>query len=164
MRRAATLLAAALLLAGCATSPKRASPEANRLPDITLPALGTGPKTDLGALRGPAVVNVWASWCVPCKRELPIYGDYARKYAGRVDVLGIDFQEPRRDKAQAMVRIAQVGYPVAYDFEGQVRAFALPELMFVDANGIIVYREYEEITSVGQLEKLVSDHLGVKAS
>ena len=41
------------------------------------------------------MINLWASWCAPCRDELPHYQAFAEKYAGKVDVLGIDFQETR---------------------------------------------------------------------
>jgi thiol-disulfide isomerase/thioredoxin len=161
-RLLALVVAVALGVSGCAGgAPDTAKPSAaKRLPDLTLPALGAGPDIDLGALRGPLVVNTWASWCKPCRRELPIYGAFARKHAGKVAVVGIDYQDTKKDKAVAMLRTAKADYPVAYDFEGRTRSFGLPRLTLLDAAGKVVYAEYVEIKSLAQLEKIVADHLG----
>lgn len=165
-RLIALLVAALLGASACsATSggehgPTSKPPARDRLPDVTLPALGSGPAIDLGELRGPAVVNIWASWCKPCKRELPLYAEFARKHAGKIAVLGIDFQDNKKDKALAMLRAARADYPVVYDFDGETRAFGLPKLVLVDAGGRIVYAEYIEITSLAELEKIVAEHLG----
>ena len=163
---AALLLTAAVLVSGCSLTPEESTPQptakamAGRLPDVTMPSIEGGPSVDLGELRGPAVVNVWASFCEPCKRELPIYAAFAKRHAGEIDVLGIDFQDQLKDKARAMMRTAGVEYPVAYDFDGELRAFALPKLVLVDEAGKVVYDQYVEIKSAAQLEDLVAEHLG----
>jgi thiol-disulfide isomerase/thioredoxin len=141
-------------------SPRSTSkPVRDRLPAVTLPALGAGPAVDLGAFRGPAVVNVWASWCKPCRRELPIYAAFARKHAGKIAVLGVDFQDSRKDKALAMLRAARADYPVVYDFDGETRPFGLPKLILLGADGKIAYAELVEIKSLAQLEGIVAQHL-----
>ena len=56
---------------------------------------GGGQPVDLSALRGPLVINLWASWCGPCREELPHYQAFSKKYAGKVDVLGVDWQDTR---------------------------------------------------------------------
>lgn len=152
-------LAAIVLVTGCSSGSSGA--KRDRLPDVTLPALGGGSDIDLGEVRGPAVVNVWASWCVPCKRELPIYADFAREHAGELDVLGIDFQDTKKAKALAMMRTAEVDFPVAYDLAGEAEAIVLPKLMLIDEDGEVVYSEYVEIESAAQLEEIVAEHLEV---
>ncbi len=149
-----------VLLAGCSSSAPRAAAE-KRLPDVTLQSLEGDAKVDLRSLRGPLVVNLWASWCVPCRTELPLYAAFAKKYAGRVDVLGIDFQETRVEAARQLARRSGVTYPLLTDPDGVMRAIGLPKVMLVDADGTIAHEEYVEITSAGQLEALVSRHLGV---
>ena len=160
MRRAAALVLAALLtvtLAGCG---KEAS-KPERLPDITLRGFDGQPAVDLGTLKGPIAVNLWASWCGPCKRELPIYAAFARTYAGKVRVLGVDWQETIDASAKSLVARSKVTYPLVVDPDGKLRAIGLPKLILIDAHGKIAYQEYVEIKSAGQLEGLVAKHLGV---
>jgi cytochrome c biogenesis protein CcmG, thiol:disulfide interchange protein DsbE len=105
------------------------------------------------------VINLWASWCGPCRKELPKYQAFAKKYAGKVDVLGIDFQETRLDAARDLVRQTGVRYPLLSDPDGKMGALGLPKLILLDASGRVAHEEYVEITSVAQLEGLVEDHL-----
>jgi thiol-disulfide isomerase/thioredoxin len=159
MRRGVALLLALLVLvvSGCDASPKQVT----RLPDLTLHGFDGGPDVDLGTFKGPAVVNLWASWCGPCKRELPLYADFARTYAGKVSVLGVDWQETIDANARSLVSRSKVGYPLVVDPEGKLRAIGLPKLILVDAKGRIAYQEYVEIKSADQLDGLVAQHLGV---
>lgn len=158
----AALLAAALL-AGCASTPDHERvpvAAADRLPAVTLPSIDGGPSVDLRTYKGPAVVNVWASWCDPCKRELPLYAAYAKAHPD-LRVLGVDFQDSRVSAAEAMMRTARVAYPVVTDFDGAMRAIGLPKLLLVDATGKVVFDEYVEIKSAAQLDQIVRAHLPV---
>ena len=157
---AATLVALALVLGAC-SSREPQSTKSDRLPDLTLAALEAGDPVRLSTLRGPLVINLWASWCGPCREELPRYAAFAKKYAGRVDVLGIDFQETRPAAAVKLAADTGVDYPLYADPDGKLRAIGLPKILLVDKDGRIAFEKYVEITSVGQLEQMVRTHLGV---
>lgn len=159
MNKAFALLVVALLVAGCASDPK--PPKADRLPDVTLTSLTGGAAVDLGKLRGPLVVNLWAQWCAPCKRELPIYQSFFAKHGTDVPVLGVDWQDTQGDLARALASASGITYPLVVDGKPDIRNKLLPKLILVDADGTIAYQEYVEITSLGQLERLVEKHLGV---
>jgi cytochrome c biogenesis protein CcmG/thiol:disulfide interchange protein DsbE len=153
-------LVAVLLLAGCGGAEK---PRAvDRLPDVTLQGLtGASKPTNLRDLRGPMVVNLWANWCRPCRREMPIYERFHRAHPG-VGVLGVDWRDPNHDSALQFAAATGVTYPLVVDPEGsKVRARVLPTLILVDAKGRIAYQAYVEIKSQKQLEDLVRRHLGV---
>jgi thiol-disulfide isomerase/thioredoxin len=161
VRGLAVPLVALLVLTGCSSeSPKKAAAVSQPLPDVTLAAFGSGKPLALGSLKGPAVVNVWASWCGPCRKELPHYQAFSEKYAGKVSVVGVDFQDTRLDKARELVRSTGVRYPLFVDPDGKLRARALPEVVLVDATGKVTYRQYVQIESLHQLEDLVRRHLG----
>jgi thiol-disulfide isomerase/thioredoxin len=162
VRKLLALVVVAVLAAGCGggggTSGRAAS---DRLPDVTLPSLTGGRPVDLGALRGPAVVNLWAQWCAPCRRELPIYESFYRAHHDKVAVLGVDWQDTLADRARQLAGDSGVTYPLVADTEPKIRANLLPRLILVDGSGKIAFEEYVEITSLSQLERLVEKHLGV---
>jgi cytochrome c biogenesis protein CcmG/thiol:disulfide interchange protein DsbE len=161
-KSALALVVAALLVTGC--SKESGSPTAgpsDRLPDVSLASLTGGAAVDLGDLRGPAVVNLWAQWCKPCRRELPIYESFFERHRDQVSVLGVDWQDTQTDRARKMAKDSGVTYPLVIDKEPEIRGRFLPKLLLLDADGSIAYEEYVEIKSLDQLEKLVEEHLGV---
>lgn len=150
--------------------PGTADPVEDGLPDVTLPCLGGGPDVNPATLRGPLVVNLWASFCGPCRTELPIYQEFSEKYAGRVDVLGIDYNDTQAELALSLIKDTGVTYPLLADPATEMvgkgafqRIIGLPVLALVDAEGDVVFQEALEIKSLRQLEELVEDHLGVSS-
>ena len=150
--------------------PGTADPVDDGLPDVTLPCLGGGPDVNPSTLRGPLVVNLWASFCGPCRKELPIYQRFSEKYAGRVDVLGIDYNDTQAGLALSLIKDTGVTYPLLADPATEMvgkgafqRIIGLPVLALVDAEGDVVFQQPMEIKSLRQLEDLVADHLGVSS-
>lgn len=166
IRVVAVALCALLLLSGCTASPDEALDD--RLPDVTLAGFDGGDDVDLGDFTGPAVISVWASWCGPCRREMPILEEFHAAYGDRVAMLGIDFQDAQTDKARALVEQSGVTYPLVRDEAGTINgagAFpllrGLPFLAFVDADGTVTHVEAVVIDSTDQLVAMVDEHLGV---
>jgi thiol-disulfide isomerase/thioredoxin len=98
----------------------------------------------LAALRGyPAVVNVWASWCGPCRFEFPHFQQAAAKFGKRIAFLGVDSQDSN-DAASTFLEEAPVPYP-SYTDPDQGLADALgaslgkPDTAFYDRQGKLVY-------------------------
>ncbi len=137
------------------------------LPQVTLPCFGGGPDVDLGALRGPMVVNLWASTCGPCRREMPILQDFHEEYGDRVQVVGIDYQDVQTEAAMDLVRQTGATYPLLADPQSDLSGAApfpvlrgLPFLALVDAEGRVAHQEFTIIESRQQLVGLVNRHLG----
>jgi cytochrome c biogenesis protein CcmG/thiol:disulfide interchange protein DsbE len=164
MRWLTAVVVTLLVLSGCSLSKQGGAAAVTRLPKATLQPFGDGQPVDLAGLRGPMVVNLWASWCVPCAKELPYYQDFSEKYAGKVDVLGVDWQETRVDRARSLVTRTGVTYPLVSDPGGKVRNTYLPKLIMLDGDGKVTYQKSIQIKSLAELEKLVQQHLGVSAS
>ncbi len=101
-------------------------------------------------LRGrPAVVNFWASWCPPCKEEAPVLAEGARRHAGEVTFVGIDYQDFTQD-ARRFGRRYDLSFLILRDGDGsQSRRWgitAVPETYFLDLNGRVVYRSIGRLT------------------
>ncbi|GAA1134286.1 TlpA disulfide reductase family protein [Nocardioides aquiterrae] len=112
------------------------------LPDLTLPCLGGGPEVDLSTLRGPLVLNLWASNCGPCRVEMPAIQEFHERYGDRVGVLGVDYQDPQPAAALELAERSGVTYPLVADPGGDLNANApvpvirgIPVFVFVTADG-----------------------------
>jgi thiol-disulfide isomerase/thioredoxin len=136
------------------------------LPDLTLPCLGGGEAVNLGSLRGPMVVNLWAQWCGPCKTEMPIYARFDEQHGDRVAVIGINYSDQYPADALEFAQRSGVTYPQLADPAATLigpflaPSDALPIHVFVDADGKIE-RVAAVIKSLEQLEQLAEQHLGV---
>lgn len=148
------------------TAPSDTAPS-DTLPPVTLPCLGGGPAVDLSTLRGPLVLNVWGSWCAPCRDELPILGAFYAAHGEEVALLGIDFQDTRPEDALELAETSGVTYPQLFDHDGAIGRTSLmpgpavPALVFVDVTGAVTAWVPGEVKSERQLLDLVSRHLGV---
>jgi thiol-disulfide isomerase/thioredoxin len=139
------------------------------MPDLTLACLGGGPAVRLSDLRGPAVVNLFAQWCEPCRTELPFYERLHRDGKGELAVLGIDYLDTQPDGALALAEATGVTFPLLADPDGllrpEFRIRGLPGVLFVGADGRITndggLPTFTVIRSYGQLTSLVREHLGV---
>jgi len=111
-------------------------------PDFTLGRLDRPGSLQLSSLRGKVVVlNFWASWCQPCKLEAPDLAASAKKWSGRVVVLGVDVNDPSGD-ARDFMRKYGITYPVVHDNKNvtspKYGLTGLPETFFLDRRGRIV--------------------------
>jgi thiol-disulfide isomerase/thioredoxin len=109
-------------------------------PEVSLTTVA-GETFTLSALRGkPVVLNFWATWCPPCRAELPELQAAHERYAGQVIIAGVNQAEP---PASVAAFAGQVGlsFPLPLDVRGDVsRRYAvrsLPTTFFIDRTGVI---------------------------
>jgi len=114
-------------------------------PAFVLPALEGAGTIELQAFRGKVIVlNFWASWCAPCRREAPHLQSAWTTYRDRgVQFLGVNIRDDRA-AAQAFVSEFGITYPSAFDREGSLEAdyelIGLPTTVIIDADGRMAYR------------------------
>ncbi len=149
MRQAVVIVSLALLAGGCYSGPDPAAVAAGGPATLTgAPAqsfevVRTDGRVDsLAHHRGSVVLlNLWATWCPPCREELPALEQFSRAYAGRVVVLGVD-QGESASVARDFARARGVTYPILVDLGQQYgRAYqglGLPTTVIVGRDGHVV--------------------------
>lgn len=114
------------------------------VPDRELPVLGGRGEGSIADYRGRWVlVNLWASWCGPCRQEAPDLDEFARRYQKRgVSVLGINVQD-NSDDALAFLRDNSVAYPqlrsVGDERSAAFGSTGVPENFLVDPQGLLAF-------------------------
>lgn len=118
-------------------------------PGLALPVLGADRTESLTNFRGKVIVlNVFASWCIPCKTEAPILERVQRRLAGgSATVLGVTYLDNSSDSGR-FVSQEHITYPVLRDVNGTlVRSFGstgVPETFVIDRRGrIAALRRYQ---------------------
>lgn len=155
-------------IAGDGTGTSFAPEERQAAPDVSGRTLA-GDEVSLQDYRGEIVVmNLWASWCGPCRAEKPVLDEVYGEYSDRgVDFLGVNIKDDAT-AAQAFERNLEVPYPSLYDqpgavpqaFRGTVPPRAIPSTLVIDPEGRIAARvigptTYPQLT--GLLDPLVDE-------
>jgi cytochrome c biogenesis protein CcmG, thiol:disulfide interchange protein DsbE len=142
-------------------APERRKP----LPELRGPALTPPPATiRLDARRGrPAFIDVWASWCAPCRDEAPLLARLWREHRRQIRFLGIDVEDARRD-ARRFARRFGLGYPSVFDRKAamaeELGFSGLPTAYLIDRQGRIAGRlvgQQKAATLRAALRALVRD-------
>jgi thiol-disulfide isomerase/thioredoxin len=135
------------------------------LPATVLDCFGGG-TLDLSRAPGvPTVVNLWASWCGPCREELPIVQQLADAAGDKVRVLGVASLDGV-PQAASFAADAAITFPSAFDGDGEVMSAigvnTLPHTLFLGADGSVAYVQVGQVTTLAQFEQLVAEHLAVQ--
>jgi cytochrome c biogenesis protein CcmG/thiol:disulfide interchange protein DsbE len=138
---------------------------AARLPALSFDCPGGG-ELDLAQAPGvPTVLNLWGSWCAPCREELPHFQELVDLAGNQVRVLGV-ISKDGIPQAESFAADAGVVFPSAFDGEGELMAGlginVLPHTYFLDADGALVFTQVGPVASVDELRGLVAQHLGVR--
>jgi thiol-disulfide isomerase/thioredoxin len=150
---------------GSAVEPNSGPLIGSRRPDFALPDLQEVPRS-IGEWDGMLlVINFWATWCPPCRKEIPVFIDLQEKYRGR----GLRFVGVAIDDLEAVQKYAEevgINYPILH---GDIEAFevsrgygnqlgALPFTVVIDRKGIIVLSRPGEISRT-EVEQVIQTYL-----
>jgi cytochrome c biogenesis protein CcmG, thiol:disulfide interchange protein DsbE len=150
---------------GTATDPTT-PPGARNALRVTMAGFAGGPGFTLpDDLRGrPLVLNVWASWCAPCRTEMPAFEQVHRQLAGKVTFLGLDYLD-QADAARRFAAETHVTYRLASDPHGQAGAklgvAGLPTTLFIAPDGTLRGRRVGAMTAE-QLRAAITTYLHQK--
>lgn len=143
-----------------------AQPAGDTLPEVTLPCLSEdGVPVEMGGAPPlPTLVNLWATWCAPCRDEIPLLVEFAELAEGKVDVLGVvtaDSAAAARDFSLEF----EIGFPSVVDTDSvlmtELALQALPDSVLIRPDGTIATVHIGAFTSLEQITSVVADELGV---
>jgi len=162
---AARVLACLLLVMPVASviAKDTASPTIGNLPPPLLGKDRAGNEVDLATLRGKVViVTFWASWCPPCRKELPVLGHFQR-VVGRdaLEVVAINYKEPRREFTDLVRKNRDIDLTWVHDARGTVSDLygvrSLPHMFMLDREGRVahIHNGYSEQALPGIIEEVL---------
>jgi thiol-disulfide isomerase/thioredoxin len=166
LRAAALLLAAfALAATACSSGTEDATTgDAELAPDFVVPTAGGGSfslDAHLASDGRPIFLNLWASWCFPCREEMPAI-DQASKLNPQVAFIGVSVQDTIAE-AQTFLDEVQVSYTIGFDEDNAVdneyRPLGLPASYIISSDGEILERIFGKVTEEDLADKFAK-HFG----
>lgn len=134
------------------------------MPDLTLPCFTGSAPVALARLGRPAVINLWASYCEPCRTELPALQDFADAAGDRVQVLGVVTGDTWAKAAYAGQDFG-VRFPSVFDPDRTLLSAlgrnALPVSIFVDGSGMVRHIDMSGTLTAQTVRALAAEHLGI---
>ena len=140
------------------------------LPTVSGPVLGSNQTISTQDYRGTVVViNVWGSWCPPCRKEAPDLQSASVETKDVAQFVGITSKDYDPAPAEAFVRSFEITYPSIYDptgkvllaFAGDLPPSAIPSTMIIDREGRLAVRvlsEVSKITLVDMINDVADGH------
>jgi thiol-disulfide isomerase/thioredoxin len=129
----------ASMMVACGTAGQPAA-EPAQLPDLVLPHLGEAAAIHLDEIDGPAVINLWATWCAPCRRELPDFEQVHLEIGDEVRFIGVNLGDRATDAARFITEVG-VTFDQYLDADGDLNqrlgTATLPVTVITDNQGRI---------------------------
>ena len=181
MRKLSLLIVITLLLSGCSTGEKTPTLALGDIPScdqidtskvtnktLQMQCLDGSLDINFHSIRGPIIINVWASWCEGCKEEMPYFIDlYANPVfkSGEIKLLGIDVDEKNSDSGPNFIKSYGISWPHLEDIDGRSKIVfgpGVPVTYFLDKSGEVIHKHIGAYRSKGQLYEAVEKYFEVK--
>ena len=181
MRNLSLLIFTILLLSGCSTGEKTPTLALGDIPScdqidtskvtkkiLQMQCLDGSSNINFHSIKGPLIINVWASWCEGCKEEMPYFIDlYANPVFknGEIKLLGIDVDEKNADSGPNFIKSYGMRWPHLEDVDGRSKMVfgpGVPVTYFLDSTGEIIYKHIGAFLSNAQLYEVVEKYFEVK--
>ena len=174
-KSAAWIVASLLVLTSCAHSTPAVQGEVltcdqiklleQSVEKITAECLDGSQSINVAAIKGPAIINVWGSWCQPCKQELPYFTDYYQSMDSQIQLIGVDVEEKRIEDGQSFARSHGIIWPNLYDRDGSTRKYfgmGVPITWFIDSNGKVLFKKIGPVSSADELRSLAEKYFRLR--
>ncbi|MCX8026162.1 MAG: TlpA family protein disulfide reductase, partial [Thermanaerothrix sp.] len=119
------------------------------VPDFRLSLLDGTVKSLVDYRDQPMILNFWASWCEPCRKEMPLLQQVHEGFGDRIFVVGINYAEPS-SKVLSFVQALGITFPILLDSRGEVteryQVAGFPTTFFVNPNRKLVAYHVGELT------------------
>ena len=181
MRKLSLLIVITLLLSGCSTGEKTPTLALGDIPPcdqidtskvtkktLQMNCLGGSSVINFHGIKGPIIVNVWASWCEGCKEEMPYFIDlYANPVFknGEIKLLGIDVDEKNAGSGPNFIKSYGMSWPHLEDVDGRSKIVfgpGVPVTYFLDKSGEVIHKHIGAFLSKAQLYEAVEKYFEVK--
>jgi thiol-disulfide isomerase/thioredoxin len=133
--------------------------------EVVAECLDSSPGVNVAAIKGPAIINVWGSWCDPCKDELKYFSEYFQTKDPQVQLIGVDVEEKRIEDGRMFARTNGIMWPNLYDADGSTRKYfgmGVPVTWFIDDAGKVLYKKIGPIKSTEELRSLSFKYFGLR--
>ena len=181
MRKLSLLIITALLLSSCSTGEQLPNAALGVIPscdeidtskktsqELKMSCLDGTSEINYHSIKGPIIVNVWASWCTGCKEEMPYFVDlYANPIfkSGEIKLLGIDVDEKGADSGPNFIKSYGMSWPHLEDTDGRSKLVfgpGVPVTYFLDKSGEVIHKHIGAFRSKSELYEAVEKYFKVK--
>ena len=132
--------------------------------DLIINCLDGAQGFNVGAIQGPAIINVWGTWCYPCREELPIFVEYYKTMSPEIQLVGVDVEDAPYKVVQPFVIAQGISWPNFYDPDHSSRSYfgnGVPVTWFINSKNEVAYKKFGKFDNLQQLQELANQYLGV---
>ena len=181
MRKFSLLIVTTLLLSSCSTGEQMPTASLGSIPScdqidtskvteksLQMPCLDGSSIINFHSIKGPIIINVWGSWCGPCREEMPYFIDLYKNpifTKGEVKLLGVDVKESSLDAGPNFIKSFGMSWPHLIDIDDKSKfifGMGVPVTWFLDQNGDVIYKHIGVYRSKQELFDHVERYFKVK--